>query len=237
VLTEDEQAINTRFLGFTVSPHEECAVEEAIRQIEAHGGQSTVLTLGPEDSADQLREALAMGIDEAILLQTVVDDWGPMATAEAITSAIQDRVQEKGAFDVILFGNESADTGGYQVGVRVAHALDLPCVTGIKGLEIDGDKAVARREASGGWEIYEVPLPAVFTVKEGINLPRYPSFKGKMSAKKKPMTEIQSTWNPDRLQKIRLETPVAETETAVVLGKGAEAVPAVIQMLKEIGVM
>lgn len=237
VLTEDEQAINTRFLGFTISPHEECAVEEAIRQVEAHGGQSTVLTLGPEDASEQLREALAMGIDEAILLQTDVDDWGPTATADALIEAIRRRQQEKGAFDLLLFGNESADNGGYQVGIRVAHALNLPCVTGIKGLEMQGNTALARREASGGWEIYEVPLPAVFTVKEGINLPRYPSFKGKMSAKKKPMAQSSPTWKPDALQKIRLETPVVTTETATVLGKGSEAVPQIIQMLKEIGVV
>ncbi len=237
VLTEDEQAINTRHLGFTTSPHEECAVEEAIRQIEKHGGQSTVLTLGPEEATEQLREALAMGMDEAVLLQTEVDDWGPMATADAITDAIRSRQQDKGAFDVLLFGNESADNGGYQIGIRVAHALDLPCVTGIKGLEIQGSTAIARREASGGWEIFEVPLPAVFTVKEGINLPRYPSFKGKMSAKKKPMTQLNPTWKQDRLQKIRLETPIVEIGGAVILGKGADAAPKVVQMLKEIGIV
>jgi electron transfer flavoprotein beta subunit len=236
-LTEDEQAINTRYLGFTVSPHEECAVEEAIRQIETHGGQSTVLTLGPEEAADQLRDALAMGIDEAILLQTHVDDWGPMVTADALTDAIRNRQQEKGAFDFLLFGNESADNGGYQVGIRVAYALDLPCVTGIKGLEIQGNTAIARREASGGWEIFKVPLPAVFTVKEGINLPRYPSFKGKMSAKKKPMDRLSPDWKQDRLEKIRLESPVVETETANILGKGPEAAPQVVQMLKELGIV
>lgn len=237
VLTEDEQAINTRYLGFTISPHEECGVEEAIRLVEKHGGQSTVLTLGPEDATEQLREALAMGVDEAVLLQTSVDDWGPTATAHALTQAIQARQQEKGAFDVLLFGNESADNGGYQVGIRVAHALDLPCVTGIKGLEIQGDRAIARREASGGWEIFEVPLPAVFTVKEGINLPRYPSFKGKMSAMKKPLAQLSPTWEADRLKKIRLETPVVETGGAVILGKGAEAAPQVVRMLKEIGIV
>lgn len=237
VLTEDEQAINTRFLGFTVSPHEECAVEEAIRQIEAHGGQSTVMTLGPEDAVEQLREALAMGVDEAVLLQTDKDDWGPMPTAVALTEAIHARQHARGAFDVLLFGNESADNGGYQVGVRVAHALGLPCVTGIKGLEIQGSKAIARREASGGWEIYEVPLPAVFTVKEGISLPRYPSFKGKMSAKKKPLAQSSPEWKPAHLRKIRLETPVVETETATILGKGPEAAPQIVKTLKEIGIV
>src|SRR5213594_1809989 len=80
----DGRAIDTRFLGFVVSPHEECAVEEAVRLIEAHGGESVVMTLGPAEAADQLRDAMAIGIDRAVLLQTDGSDWDPMATAAAL---------------------------------------------------------------------------------------------------------------------------------------------------------
>ena len=167
-LTADEQAIDTRYLGFTVSPHEECAVEEAVRIVEAHGGSSTVLTLGPEEATDQLREAMAVGIDRAILLQTDGGEWGAVATAAAIVDAIRAREAVDGPFDLILLGNEAADTGDYQVGVRVAVALDRPVVSGAKGLEVRDDTVVARREApGGGWEVYEIPRPAVVTVKEG----------------------------------------------------------------------
>ena len=185
-LTADEQAIDTRYLGFTVSPHEECAVEEAVRIVEAHGGSSTVLTLGPEEATDQLREAMAVGIDRAILLQTDGGEWGAVATAAAIVDAIRAREAADGPFDLILLGNEAADTGDYQVGVRVAVALDRPVVSGAKGLEVRDDTVVARREApGGGWEVYEIPRPAVVTVKEGINLPRYPSVPGRLRARKK----------------------------------------------------
>ncbi|MEA2630125.1 MAG: electron transfer flavoprotein beta subunit, partial [Chloroflexota bacterium] len=160
-LTADEQEIDTRYLGFTVSPHEECAVEEAVRIVEAQGGSSTVLTLGPEESTDQLREAMAVGIDRAILLHTDGGEWDAVATAGAITDAIRNREATEGPFDLILLGNEAADTGDYQVGVRVAMALDRPIVSGAKGLEIRDDAIVARREApGGGWEVYEVPRPA-----------------------------------------------------------------------------
>ena len=115
-LTADEQAIDTRYLGFTVSPHEECAVEEAVRLIEAHGGTSTVLTLGPDEATDQLREAMAVGIDRAILLETDGGEWDAGATAAAITDAIRAREAADGPFDLILLGNEAADTGDYQVG-------------------------------------------------------------------------------------------------------------------------
>jgi electron transfer flavoprotein beta subunit len=234
VLTADEQEIETRNLGFTVSPHEECAVEEAVRLVEEHGGSATVLTLGPEAAAEQLREAMAVGIDQAILLATDGREWGPMATAGAIVDAI--RAQDK-SFDVLMFGNEAADSGGYQVGIRVAHALDLPCVAGIKSLKIEGDAAVAQRESSGGWETFRVALPAVFTIKEGINLPRYPSLPGKLRAKKKPIDQVEPQHNGGGLEKIRLKMPEEQESEVVILGNGPDATPKVMEVLKDLGVL
>jgi electron transfer flavoprotein beta subunit len=233
-LTEDEQEIDTRYLGFTISPHEECAVEEAIRLKEAHGGATTVLTLGPEAATEQLRFALAQGMDRAILLETDGSDWGPQATAQAIVEAIRAQPQP---FDLLLFGNESADSGGYQVGIRVAQALDLPCVTGIKALEIKNGAAIAKREAPGGWEVYEAPLPAAFTVKEGINLPRYPSLPGRLRAKKAQIEQTNPQCRDDGLEKVRLKTPVEQHKGAEILGYGPEAAPKVVEVLKKMGVL
>src|SRR6266516_3768964 len=140
VLTADEQAIDTSFLGFTVSPHEECAVEEAVRLVEAHGGSSTVLTLGPEEAVDQLRSALATGVNRAIHLLSGGREWDPGATAGALVEAVREEREAGNGYDLLLFGNEAADTGDYQVPVRVAHALGLPCVTGIKRMEVAGDR-------------------------------------------------------------------------------------------------
>jgi electron transfer flavoprotein beta subunit len=238
-LTADEQEIDTRYLGFTVSPHEECAVEEAVRIVEAHGGSSTVLTLGPEESVDQLREAMAVGIDRAILLQTDGGEWDAVATSAAITDAIRAREAIDGPFDLILLGNEAADTGDYQVGVRVAVALDRPIVSGAKGLEIQDDTVVARREApAGGWEVYQVPRPAVVSVKEGINLPRYPSVPGRLRARKKEIERIELTRAAGaKSAKIRLRVP-AERESAVeILGEGPEAAPRVVEVLRRLGLL
>ncbi len=225
------QAIDTRLLGFTISPHEECAVEEAVRLIEANGGSSTVLTLGVPEASEQLRDAMALGIDHAIHLETDGREWDPGATANAIVEAIR---ADGAAFDVLLFGNEAADTGDYQVGIRVAHALDLPCVTGIKALEIRGASAVAKREIPGGWEVFETTLPAVFTVKEGINLPRYPSLPGRLKAKKKPIAASRPQWREGGLEKVRLLLPKEEGHQVEILGKGPEAAPRVVQILQDL---
>ena len=245
-LTADAREIETRYLGFTVSPHEECATEEAVRLIEANGGSSTVLTLGPEAAADQLRSAMAIGIDRAILLQTDGQDWDPVSTAAAIVDAIRAEAAAGVTYDLLLFGNEAADSGDFQVAIRVALALDLPCVNGVKSLVVSDGVATARREAGGGWEVFEVPLPAVVAVREGINLPRYPSVPGRLRAKKKEIeTSILAPATVGSAvaagvagpEKIRLRLP-AEVEGRVeILGNGADAASAVVDLLERIGVL
>jgi electron transfer flavoprotein beta subunit len=238
VLTPDGSDIDVRYLGFTISPHEECAVEEAVRIIEAHGGSSAVLTLGPAEAEAQLRDSMAIGIDRAILLETDGRDWDPVATADAIVESIRAQEAANGPFDLILFGNESADSGGFQVGIRTAAALGRPCVTGVKSLTTGGADVVARREGTGGgWESFEVPLPAVIAVKEGINLPRYPSVPGRLRAKKKEIETSTPGWRSGGLEKIVLRLPQTETTTAEILGQGPDAAPAVVDLLARIGVL
>jgi electron transfer flavoprotein beta subunit len=221
-LTPDGRDIDTRYLGFTMSPHEECAVEEAVRLIEKHGGSSTVMTLGTAAAADQLRDAMALGIDRAVLLETDGREWDPLATSGAIVEAIDADRTAGQTYDVLMFGNESADSAGYQVGVRVAEALDLPCVTGIKALEVLDGTVRVRRQTESGWERAEVPLPAVLTVKEGINLPRYPSLPGRLKAKKKEIERRQPAWFDGGLEKIGLRLPVQAAHHVEVLGKNGD---------------
>jgi electron transfer flavoprotein beta subunit len=236
-LTADGQEIDTRFLGFTVSPHEECAAEEAVRIVEAHGGSSTVLTLAPGEAEEQLRDAMAIGVDAAVHLVTDGREWGPVATAGAVVEAVRAREAAAEPFDLILFGNESADSGGFQVGIRVAHALGRPVVTGAKELAIEGGRAVVGKGVSGGLEVYELPLPAVVTVKEGINLPRYPSVPGRLRARKKEVERVTPAWRPDPVTKVALAVPVEESGGAEILGHGPEAAPAVVELMRRIGVL
>ncbi len=236
-LTEDGRAIDTRFLGFTVSPHEECAVEEAVRLTETHGGSSTVLTLGPPAAEEQLRDALAMGVDRALLLETEGEEWDPEATAAAIAAAVRADEAAGHRFDLLLFGNEAADSADHQVGVRVAHALDLPCVTGVKALAVRDGALEARRETAGGWEVFQAPLPAVVTVREGINLPRYPSVPGRLRARRSPVERVRPERRPGGLEMVRLLLPEDRGREVEVLGRGPEAAPAAVALLARLGVL
>jgi len=234
VLTDDQRAISTRHLGFTISPHEECAAEEAVRLIERHGGPSAVLTLGPPEAEEQLRDVMAIGVDRAVHLVTDGEEWDPQATASAIVEAVR---AEDEPFDLLLFGNESADVGNYQVAIRVAHALGLPCVTGVKGLSIDDGRVRCEQEVAGGRDVYDVPMPALVTVKEGLNLPRYPSVPGRLRAKRKPVAASNPARPESRLEMVRLLLPPGSGKQVEVLGHGAQAAPAVVGVLRELGLV
>jgi electron transfer flavoprotein beta subunit len=238
VVTQDGQDIENRTAGFTVSPHEECAVEEAIQITERTGGSVTVLTLGPPEAADQLRDMLALGASHAVLLETDGREWGPVATADAIAEAAAAGGNGSGGYDLLLFGNEAADTGDHQVPVRVAHTLGLPCATGIKHLEAGAGVGLrARREYRGVQETFDLPLPAVVSVKEGINLPRYPSLPGRLRARRAAIQRRHVSWHAEGLRKQQLRVPEREEQAARILGLGTEAVPALLALLDEIGVL
>jgi electron transfer flavoprotein beta subunit len=232
-LSADGRSVDTRMSGFTISPHEECAVEEAVRLCERFGGSVTVVTLGPAEAVEQLRSCLALGASSAVLLETAGEEFGPVATAAALHS-----VAVSGGFDLVLLGNEAADTGDYQVGIRLAHLLGWPVATGIKALTVSPPSLEARREYRGVAETFTLPLPAVVTVKEGINLPRYPSLPGRLRAKRAAITQVPvpSEVNED-LRMTSLRVPAVARRQATVLGHGAAGVPALVSVLDELGVL
>jgi electron transfer flavoprotein beta subunit len=237
-VTADEQSVDAANLGFTTSPHEECAVEAAVQLAEAHGGVATVITLGPAEAEEQLRYAASVGIGGAVLVSTANGlNWDPQRTAAALAAAIQTVEARDGAFDVILFGNESADSGGFQVGIRVARALGRPVVNGAKGIEVGDASVTIRRAIDAGFEVYELPRPCVIGVKEGINLPRYPTMKGRLASKKVAVDVIEGTGEPGGQVRLRLHRPAEKASSTIVLGHGPEAAPAVVDLLAELGVL
>ncbi|MFC7365520.1 MULTISPECIES: electron transfer flavoprotein subunit beta/FixA family protein [Bhargavaea] len=173
---------------FIINPYDEYAVEEAIRVRDEHGGEVTVLTIGSEEAEKQLRTALAMGADKAVLINTE-DDLDELDEFGAAT-IIAEFLKDKDA-DLILAGNVAIDGGSGQVGPRVAELLGINYVTTITELKIDGDKATVIRDVEGDSETIEAQMPLLITAQQGLNDPRYPSLPGIMKAKKKPLDELE----------------------------------------------
>jgi electron transfer flavoprotein beta subunit len=236
-LTEDGRSIDTRHLSFTISPHEECAAEAAVILAEPGGGSSTVLTLGPPAAADQLRDCLAIGVDRAIHLLTDGEEWDPQATAGAIVDAVERDRLAGIDHDLLLFGNEAADSGDFQVAVRVAEALGRPWLTGVKSLEVVEGRIRAGRDASPGREVFEVPTPAVLSVREGLNRPRYPSIPGRLRARRVPIEVVRPEHRPGGLRSIRLRVPDEGDRRVEILGHGPAAAPAVVDLLVGLGLV
>lgn len=173
---------------FIINPYDEYAIEEAIQKRDALGGKVTVITIGGEDAEKQLRTALAMGADEAVLINTEDDleELDQYSSAYILAEYLKDKEA-----DLILAGNVAIDGGSGQVGPRLADLLGINYVTTITSLEIDGETVKIVRDIEGDSEVLETSLPLLVTAQQGLNEPRYPSLPGIMKAKKKPLAELE----------------------------------------------
>jgi electron transfer flavoprotein beta subunit len=180
--------INEDGAEFIINPYDEYAVEEAIQVRDANGGEVTVVSVGNEETEKQLRTALAMGADKAVLIniEDEVENGDQFTTAKILAEFLKDK-----DVDLILGGNVAIDGGSGQVGPRVAELLNIPYVTTITKLEIDGSKVIVTRDVEGDSEVIETSLPLLVTAQQGLNEPRYPSLPGIMKAKKKPLDELE----------------------------------------------
>jgi electron transfer flavoprotein beta subunit len=236
-LTEDQLSVDARHLGYTVSPHELCAVELAIQTAAASDGEVTVLSLGSAESAEQLRDALAVGAHNAVLVEADGGAFGPVDVAKAIAEVVRSAEDEGTPYDLVLLGNDAADTGDFQVGVRLAYLVGRPVVTGIATVTVDGPMLTARGDGPEGTEVYELPLPAVVTVMEGGVAPRYPSVIGRMKAKKATIQTRETSVVPAGSGRLRLKLPPEQPSQVVILGEGADAAPALVDLFASLGVL
>lgn len=237
LLTEDGQSVDARHVGYTVSPHEECAVELATRIATATEGRATVLTVGPPEAVEQLRNALAVGCSDAVLVEADTDRFGPVDVAGAIAEVVRERESAGTSYDLVLLGNDAADTGDFQVPVRLAYALGRPVVTGISTCEVSDSTVIARGDGPEGTEVFEVPLPAVVAVMEGGAQPRYPSIPGRMKAKKAPVDVVTPALEPVGNGRVKLKLPPSRPSTVEILGEGRDAAPAVVDLLESLGLV
>lgn len=237
LLTEDEQRVDARHVGYTVSAHENAAIELAVQVAGATGGQATVLTLGTAEAAEQLRNALAVGCTAATLVEGEPSDFGPVDVAKEIAAVVSAHAAEGRDYGLVLLGNDAADSGDFQVGIRLSYELGRPVVNGVATVEVADEVLTAHGEGPDGHETYRLPLPAVATVMEGGVEPRYPTVPGRMKAKKVPIETREPAATPTGSGRVRLTLPPPTPSNVVVLGQGADAAPAVVDLFEKLGLV
>ncbi|MGC5585398.1 electron transfer flavoprotein subunit beta/FixA family protein [Ornithinimicrobium sp. W1665] len=237
VLTEAGDAVDGRYAGYTMSAHEECAVEIAVDVAGASGGEVTVLSLGDEDCEEQLRAAVAVGAHAAVRVDAEADAFGPGDVAAAIAAVVREKESAGTGYDLVLLGNDAADTGDHQVGIRLAHLLGRPVVAGAQNITVAQGRAEVRAGTATGTEVYELPLPAVVTVLEGGVQPRYPSITGRMRARKTPVEVVDPGVEPRGSGRLGLRVLPAPESRVEVLGQGAGGAVRLAEVLRELGVV
>jgi electron transfer flavoprotein beta subunit len=229
-------------IQYVVNPYDEFALEEALKWQEELGGKVALVTVGPERARESILKGLAMGADEVYQLADEAFLGGDAyATAKALAAAIE----KIGDYDVIFCGKQAVDEDNASVGIMLAELLDLPHVSVVSKLEIDGDARCARaeRDIEGGKEVVELSLPAVITAQKGLNEPRYPSFRGIRQARKKPFTlwsvgdvgldagDVGSAGS--KLEVVEVLPPPERPPGRVIGGEPAEAAAEVVRLLRE----
>ena len=240
VLTEDGQGLDGRFTGYTIGDHDSCAVELAIRVAEAGDGSVTVLSVGSSDATDQIRSAMALGAsgrDPGRGGPRRDGSGGHRGRDRGGGRDAEAGADGESAYDLVVLGNDAADTGDFQVPIRVAHALGRPIVTGARMLEVSDGVLVAQVQGPYADETYEMPLPAVVSVLEGGAEPRYPTLRGRMAAKKVQIEVREPVGCAAGGGRVRWQVPPPAPSEAEVIGQGAAAAPAVVDVLEKLGVL
>ena len=220
-------AVDESGLKYDMSDFDGYAAEAALQVNEkGGGGEITVICLGPDAVGETLRKALSMGIDKAVHLKCDAVPFDGWAIAQALAAPLRD-----GGYDLILFGRMSIDSSNQSVGPMVAELLGLPCVTAASRLDVSGGTGKAQRELEGASETVEFPLPAVVSIDEGVARPRYPSLKGIMAAKKKPLEVKPAQLGAVTVTVTTMELP-PERSAGRIIGEGPDAVPELVRLLQ-----
>lgn len=220
-------AVDETGLKFDIDDFAGYAVEAALQLNEkAGGGETVVYALGPDSVQETLRKAMSMGADRAVHLKADAIPADGIAVARALAAELT-----TGGYDLVLFGKHAFDSSAGVVGTATAELLGLPCVTAVSQLTVASGAGTARRELEGAAELVSFPLPAVVTIDEGVARPRYPSLKGIMGAKKKPLESKPAQLPASRVTVQKMELP-AERPAGRILGEGVAAVPELVKLLQ-----
>ena len=225
-ISSDQKTIDPNGVTYVLNPYDEYAIEEALKTKENVGGEVIAISAGTESNKESLRKALAMGVDEAVLLKTE-SEMDSISTARALA----DEIKNQGA-EIVFMGKQSVDYDNSITGQLTAAFLGFNSVSVVVDLQIDGDKVIAEREIEGGKEIVETSLPVVITAQKGLNTPRFPSMKGIMTAKRKTIEEKPIEISELTTKVLSMRKPPAK-EPGRIIGEDTSAVPELIRLLKD----
>jgi electron transfer flavoprotein beta subunit len=240
-ITIRDRAVVTDGLNFVLDPYGEYGLEKALQLVEKHGGKVSAVLLGPAEAKETIRKALAVGADEAFHIHDpAVEGGDAAATAKVLAAALR-----KLPFDMVWTGKQAVDDDNAQVPERVAELLDLPHVNSIIDFEIGADGKSARcvREVDGERDVMVTSLPVILTAQQGLGELRYPSLKGIMGAKKKPITDWNVSAlgidpatvgkNGSKVEIIDLEPPPARPPGKIISGDATTAAQELARLLHE----
>lgn len=237
-IAADNVNIDRANVRFITSPYDEFGIEEALRLKEKNGGETSAISLGGDEVTEVLRDTLARGVDGAVHLKDAeFEDADPLTTAKILAAALKD-----GGYDIIMCGQQGVGGDNNQVPSMLAELLDLPQVTLVVKLEIEGDKFKAEREIEGAHEIVEGSLPAVISCQKGLNEPRYPSIKGVMAARRKEIAVkdaaalgLSGQFSADKrkVKRVALTMPPARPQGKMIEGEPEVQAVTLAKLLRE----
>ena len=226
-IAANNRAIDEAGVKFDMDDFASYAVEVALQLNEKEGkGETVAVAVGPDSVQETLRKAMSMGVDRAVQLKADAMPYDGLAVAKALAAELR-----SGSYDLVLFGKHAFDTSAAVVGTATAELLGIPCVTAVSKLEIANGRGIARRDLEGTAEMVEFPLPAAVTIDEGIARPRYPSLKGIMAAKKKPLEAKPAQLGTPRVTVTAMALP-PDRPAGRIIGEGVAAVPELVRLLR-----
>lgn len=225
MIAADGKNIDPKGVKFILNPYDEFALEEAISLKEKNGGQVTVITCGSSDSAEILRTALAMGADNAVLIKG--ENLDSYQTAYNLAE-----YSKSANFDIIFAGRQSVDFDSFQVPSMVAGLLNIPSISVVSKLEINGREVKAERDIEGGREVLETNMPCLISCQKGLNEPRYPKLPDIMKAKKKTIDEIDTKHIDAATSTVKMELP-DKKRVGKILGSSDDDINEIIRSLHE----
>lgn len=223
---DDGRTIDTQGVKFIINPYDEFAIEEGLRLKEKNGGTVTAVVVGTELAKEQLRTALAMGVDKAVLIKTD-KEFDSFFVANNLAE-----YSKQNNPDIIFLGRQSIDFDSLQMPSMLGELLQLPSVSVVSKITYEEGKVIAERDIEGGKEIVEAQMPCLISTQKGLNDPRYPKLPDIMKARSKPIEEIDAIDSEPRISISKIEIPVKQ-RAGIILGNEDKDIDELVRLLHE----